>query len=585
MISRALYLLSLSLALLAGMPAHAASSLISDSLVGWQPAHPTQDYEIRDDPTVRHDGKPSVIIRALASTSKGFQGTGEVFDASAYIGKRIRFSAYLKTDGAISAALWTRIDGASGILGFDNMDDRAIVGTHDWAAYSIVLDVPDGSVQVIYGALLAGAGTLWISDIRVEVVSGDVPVTKTPVAAATVISESEIEAVAADLRTTAVPFAGDSPDLPLTDLAVVSAIVGDAHIVALGEGSHGSAQFFRMKHRILRYLVEKKGFTVFAIEASWSAALAVDDYIKTGHGSARAALDGLGFWTWDTREVLDMIQWMRRYNAMSGAHSTLSFAGIDMESPDGASAVLTNYMQQYDRADVARVNSALACLPRPGCQASVARVGALLDRKSKVLIAVSSEGTFMIARHAAAILEQAQAVKAGSIDRDAAMAKNVEWLARKRYAGQKLVIWAHNGHVAATSDALGYQTMGSHLRQSFGTGMVVFGLTFDSGTVRAFQMTGGRITGRPTPLPVAPAGFGFSEYAFHLAGMPRFILPLRNINATSALGRWLAQPQRIEMIGAVFDPALPHQHEVEIILPQAFDALVYFDKSDASQAL
>jgi erythromycin esterase len=44
-----------------------------------------------------------------------------------------------------------------------------------------------------------------------------------------------------------------------------------------------------MKHRIIEYLVTRKGFTVVAFEANWSATGAVDGYVKGGAGTAAAA--------------------------------------------------------------------------------------------------------------------------------------------------------------------------------------------------------------------------------------------------------------------------------------------------------
>ena len=591
-------MLVISLALFGSNHASAGQAVISQSLDGWTTFGSGVLYDVAADPAVQYDGAPSVAIRAHAGQTdiQKFAASAQYFDATPFVGERVRFSAYVKTDGAASGGLWMRVDGDAGFLAFDNMGDRPIVGTTDWKQYSVVLDIPVGSRRVVYGALLSGAGTLWISKPRVEVVGSEVAVTQTPAPSSPTPDASSLEPVVRQVRAAAIPISGDDPTLALNDLLPLRAIVGDAHIVALGEGSHGTAQFFNMKDRMLRYLVEKMGFTVFAIEANWSDALAVDDYIKTGHGSARDALAGLGFWTWNTQEVLDLIQWMRAYNAAPGPHPQLSFAGFDLQAPAGAYGTVINYVKRHDPSDLGAVERDYACFsqtfsPAPAstsagaaCRASVARVSAMLDAKRAQLVKQSSNDEFLTARNAADIVEQAQSVNAGVLDRDAAMAKDVQWLMRKRYPGQKIVLWAHNGHVAAAPGGLSYQTMGSHLRKTFGADMVVFGMTFDSGSVRAVPMQNGHPSGGPTPLPVPSAGPGFSEYVFHATQMPAFILALHGIPASSPLGQWLALPQKIEMI-SVYDPALPRGQEVPMVLPDAFDALVYFDTSDASAPL
>lgn len=46
----------------------------------------------------------------------------------------------------VGGGLWFRVDGTTGkSLSFDNMQDRAVKGTTEWARYEIVLDVPEGA--------------------------------------------------------------------------------------------------------------------------------------------------------------------------------------------------------------------------------------------------------------------------------------------------------------------------------------------------------------------------------------------------------------------------------------------------------
>ena len=80
------------------------------------------------------------------------------------------------------------------------------------------------------------------------------------------------------------PFAGAHLSLPHGDIEFLREIVGDARIVSLGEGTHGTRDFFEMKARILRFLVEEMGFNTFAIEATWPESRRIDHYVRTGEG-------------------------------------------------------------------------------------------------------------------------------------------------------------------------------------------------------------------------------------------------------------------------------------------------------------
>ncbi|WP_433258443.1 erythromycin esterase family protein [Streptosporangium sp. CA-135522] len=89
------------------------------------------------------------------------------------------------------------------------------------------------------------------------------------------------------LEQAAHPLRSTEPGRNTADLRALGVMIGDAKVVGLGEATHGSHEFFTMKGRVFRYLVEEKGFTTFALELSWSAGLQIDDYLQTGRGDTR----------------------------------------------------------------------------------------------------------------------------------------------------------------------------------------------------------------------------------------------------------------------------------------------------------
>jgi type 1 fimbria pilin len=100
------------------------------------------------------------------------------FGAAQYVGKRVRFSAAVKSEGVNDwAGLWMRVDQGSAMLAFDNMQDRPIKGTTDWQNYAVVLDVPKDATGIAFGILLSKSGTVWLSNVKFESVGTDVPTT------------------------------------------------------------------------------------------------------------------------------------------------------------------------------------------------------------------------------------------------------------------------------------------------------------------------------------------------------------------------------------------------------------------------
>ena len=109
------------------------------------------------------------------------------------------------------------------------------------------------------------------------------------------------------------------------DLQQLSSILQGKRIIALGEATHGTREFFQMKHRLLEFLVREMGVENFGMETSPEVAQVINDYIKNGSGNPRDVL----YWPWATTEVMDMLDWMRAYNADPLTSRKITFYGID----------------------------------------------------------------------------------------------------------------------------------------------------------------------------------------------------------------------------------------------------------------
>ncbi len=146
------------------------------------------DYESGMDQT-QYEGRRVVYLKATAAVTKGFGTLMQDFRADDYAGKRVRLSAMLKSENVANwAGLWMRVDKSTGassspkMVAFDNMQDRPVKGTEDWKNYQVVLDVPVDATGISFGLLLNGSGNVLLSNVKIETVSLDVPVTSMSVA-------------------------------------------------------------------------------------------------------------------------------------------------------------------------------------------------------------------------------------------------------------------------------------------------------------------------------------------------------------------------------------------------------------------
>lgn len=167
------------------------------------------------------------------------------------------------------------------------------------------------------------------------------------------------------LREHAQRFATVEPGSGFDDLEPFREIIGNARIVALGECTHGSREVFQMKHRLTEFLASEMGFTIFSIEGNMPEAYEVGEYVRGKDGDPKRLIGGMYFWTWNTEEVLAMVEWMRKFNLTD--QGTIDFTGFDMQAPEVAMAVVVDLLERakFERAEeVEKIYGAIKDAPR-----------------------------------------------------------------------------------------------------------------------------------------------------------------------------------------------------------------------------
>jgi erythromycin esterase len=405
------------------------------------------------------------------------------------------------------------------------------------------------------------------------------------------ITLSERGTILHQLRRNAVPvrttLSGDT-----ADLAALGRWMGSSRIVGLGEATHGTREFSVTKDRIFRYLVQHLHFSIFAMEADWSVGLAIDHYITTGQGNIRALLAST-YAVWNNQETLDVLTWMRQYNAQPGRHPELHFVGIDVEDPHAAAEIVEQFFKANAPGNLAEVTADLQCMGITGkelsgyifgspaaqqaCQRGITSVMALLD-KARGLHAIKAPVDYTRIRHATeAVLQGAELYAAeGRGDnsvRDRVMADNLVW-ATHIYPNARIAVWAHNFHIAAYP-SLGFTSMGSVLRQRFGRNYYAVGFAFDHGAVSP--------NGVFAPIVVPPAYPLTAEAILREVQTPAYALNLDAVPIHSPLGRWLNRPEPIQAFGSIGGPQDLRQRFALVQLPRLYDALIFVHESHAPQ--
>lgn len=85
-----------------------------------------------------------------------------------------------------------------------------------------------------------------------------------------------------------------------------------ARVVLLGEASHGTHDFYRVRAEITKRLIREHGFRAVAIEGDWPDAYRVNRFVRAA-GHDRDAEESLGWfrrfptWMWRNADVLDLV--------------------------------------------------------------------------------------------------------------------------------------------------------------------------------------------------------------------------------------------------------------------------------------
>ncbi len=380
--------------------------------------------------------------------------------------------------------------------------------------------------------------------------------------------------------------------------------IGDARVVLLGEATHGTSEFYRMRTRITQQLILRHGFTAVAIEGDWPDAAAVDRYVRGKPAGERHWIPFSRFptWMWRNREVQALLEWLRAYNGDARKH--VRFAGLDLYSLYTSAYEVVRYLDRVD-PDAARVarerygrltpwqadpaaygHAALVGRIKPYEDEVVAMLRDLLERRLDYS-ARDGDAFFDAAMNARVVTGAERYYRAmyyGAVDswnlRDSHMFDTISAVLSQR-EGTKLVVWEHNSHVgdamATEMAARGEHNVGQLCRTALGEDVYIVGFGTDHGLVAAANDWDEPMQ----RMRVRPARADSYERICHETGIPAFSLHLRD-PVRGELRDELTEPRLERAIGVVYRPETElASHYFQAVLPAQFDEYIWFDETDA----
>lgn len=412
----------------------------------------------------------------------------------------------------------------------------------------------------------------------------------------------------------AVPLAGGA-----SDYDVLLERIGDKRFVLIGEASHGTHEFYRIRADITLRLIREKGFTAVAVEADWPDALRINRYVQ-GKSADASPEDALGdfrrfpMWMWRNTVVRDFVQQLRAHNDALGANRTRTgFYGFDLYSLYGSIHAVLDYLRRTDPQAYRSARERYSCFEHfnhdpqlygaavnygdASCEDAVVQQLQEMQRQAAAWVArdgVQAVDEAFFAQQNARLVKDAEAyyraMYRGRVSswnlRDTYMADTVDALfnhLQKRDGHGKIVLWAHNSHLgdarATYMAGQGELNLGQLMRQRHEGETYTIGFTTHTGTVTAAH----EWEGPGETMEVRPSVPDSYERLFHTMGLERFLVLL---GSGDPAVQALKQSRLERAIGVIYRPQTERfSHYFECNLPEQFDAVIHIDETHALQPL
>jgi erythromycin esterase-like protein len=407
-----------------------------------------------------------------------------------------------------------------------------------------------------------------------------------------------------DVRSLAQPL-HDAADLdPLLDR------IGDAGIVAIGEASHGTHEYYAWRAALTRRLIEERGFACVAVEGDWPDCFRVNRSVKLregAHEDPRDALDSFDrwpTWMWANDDVVDFCRWLRGVNAGRPEADRVGFYGLDVYSLWDSMHELIGYLREHEPAVVDEAIAALRCFepfgedgaeyafasrfaPSSCEQAVVDLLRRLCEERGADVDGDDPDARFAAEQNAAVVVDAERYYRAMVESsatswnvRDVHMADSLDRLLART---GRAVVWEHNTHVgdarATDMAAGGMVNVGQLLRERHGADDVVLvGFGGHRGGVIAGEEWGAQMARMPVP----PARAGSLEALLHeeVGRDALFVVP------RGQRPGWLDRRLDHRAIGVVYRPERERWgNYVPTVLGERYDAFLWIEDTSPLQPL
>jgi erythromycin esterase-like protein len=397
-------------------------------------------------------------------------------------------------------------------------------------------------------------------------------------------------------------------------------LIGDARFVLIGEASHGTHEFYRIRAQISKRLIAQRGFSAVAVEADWPDAYRVNRFVRGASNDVDSVEALSGFqrfpqWMWRNADILDFVGWLREHNDEQAFEDRkCGFYGLDLYSLHASIEAVLAYLNQVDPEAAMRARHHYSCFEQfgkkvetygyaagfgmtPTCEEAVVKELAALRRQAMEYLQRDGQvaaDAYFCAEQNALVVRNAEEYYRNMFRRevsswnlrDTHMMESLIGLTNHLSRGKppaKVIVWAHNSHLgdarATQMSERGELNVGQLVREQFGKESVSIGFTTYHGTVTAASDWDAPAERKQ----VRPGHPGSYEALFHETDVPNFLL---NLKGNSDLASHLRAERLERAIGVIYRPDTELiSHYFHARLSDQFDAVLHYDHTRAVEPL
>ncbi|MBK7344325.1 MAG: erythromycin esterase family protein [Saprospiraceae bacterium] len=363
----------------------------------------------------------------------------------------------------------------------------------------------------------------------------------------------------------------------------------DVQLIGFGEASHGQGSFFKHKINSFKWLAENAGYKIFALEAGFSEALMINQYVLYGEGSAKEGLKYLNYGVWQIEEFVDLIEWMREYNKEIPLVERVRFYGFDCQMSKGGVDYLKSAQglidYDFDHSELELLDDLLKLQSTRDerlAKSITSRLPAMVMKIEQKILESDKDDTFK--KTSLTVLKNLQYFcdtesnneRNNDLNRSKYMAENIDNILEIEGREVKIALSAHNGHITTFYKQ---REIGYWLKQKYGSRYYALGYEFNQGKILGWDIMDGELVSRDLTIESSKNGtFGFLLSTS--VGQDCFI-----DFTGKKVPEWFSQKQLCSDILGCYGQEGCTQRYTNVILSESYDGIIYIDETEAAKRM